>query len=192
MSHKLRLSPSGPIVAEIGDGFPLRTKELMSNIVGTLQIPATLAAGIVCTDGFGGSGVLAVEMLDPEPLRKYSAEFWIDINNTTTNIDAVVVVELERSVDGGATWLGFARNQHQINAEDADLEQARMVRINLVPTLGADLGVLQASPSLAWRVRMGTPTVNAVCNIYSPGTDGYGNPGLKGCFFLKMTEHLAE
>lgn len=194
MNQILRVSPSGPVVGLIGSGMVTRQAEGVTPITGTVKIPATLADGVVCTDGFGGSGEFNVQIDSPEVGKKYSAEVWFDANNDTTNIDAVVVVELQASVDDGGTWTKIASNQHQINAESADLEQARMMRLNMVPTFGSLLGVVAgAHPtnSLMLRVRLGVPTVSGSVNLYSPPTDGYGTAGLKGCFYMRLTETLA-
>jgi hypothetical protein len=194
MNQILRVSPSGPVVGLIGSGMVTRQVEGVTPITGTVRIPATLADGVVCTDGFGGAGEFNVQIDEPEIGKKYSAEVWFDCANQTTNIDAVVVVELQASVDDGGTWAKIASNQHQSSSNAESTEAARMMRLNMVPTPGSTLGVVAgATPtnSLMLRVRLGVPTVNGDVELYSPPTDGYGTAGLKGCFYMRLTETLA-
>lgn len=147
MSQKVRLSPSGPVLFEIGSGARLRLTESESTMGGTVNVPTTQSQ--LCTDGFDGSSPIVVSLATPKEANRYRADLRLDLFNVTSSHNAIVCLYLESSVDGGSTWTTRAKNAHVIQPSlgvgSEDNGAAREASLSFVMTMGESLGVIDGT-----------------------------------------------
>lgn len=193
---KLRLSPSGPVVAEFGVGFRLRMAELVSTMGGDVAVPIT-TPGVLCDDGFTtAANPIIVTLPNPRDDVKYRALVALDLWNITTNVAGNVVLYIDTSHDGGTTWsLAKAHNGHKVQPQiGADLARdgtAREVTCRMVLIGGDSLGVVTGtSPSLKMRARI-VSSAAANISVDSLGTVA-GVSGLDGTIRMELEECSAE
>jgi hypothetical protein len=190
MTQKLRLSPSGPVIGEVGNGFRLRFGDHQATMTGSLAVPT--AKSPVCADGFGGAGPIVMAFPAPKAEHMYRAEFRLDLLNTTTSHTDQVVLFIETSIDGGA-WTVRSKNAHVVNSAGVanSVPQARECSVSLPLTLGADLGVLPDSTEIEFRVSAqltsGTETDVEVSTLATSGSVS----GLNGTLYYQIEETLA-
>jgi hypothetical protein len=196
----IRLSPSGPVISNAGGGpydpgagARLRMVELVSTMSGNEAVPTTLAAAVICSDGFEGDDPLVLTLANPKEGLQYRAELRLDLFNITTSHNAIVVLYLESSVDGGSTWTERAKNAHvvqpQLGVGSEDNGQGREASVAMVLDAGADLGVVDGTTS-SIRVRAlaklttGSQTDVSVSSLAS--TTGQAN--LNGTIHMQLEE----
>jgi hypothetical protein len=192
MTAKLRLSPSGPVLGEIGGGFRLRMVDIQSPMAGSLAIPTQSA--VACSDGFTGSEPIILELLNPKPENKYRAEFRMDLVNNVTNSSDQVVIFIETSVDDGLSWTVRSKNGHLINSAGvaSTLPMAREASLALPFILGSSLGVAADTESLKMRVSCQLSVGTAGDVLASvPATSG-GVSSLNGTLYYELEEALAS
>jgi hypothetical protein len=194
MSQAIRLSPSGPVITEIGFGMLLRRHEAQGVMTGNLVLPIT-TPGVVCYDGFTlATSPMRANLDLPKVDRYYGAQVWLDLWNQTTNVLGSVVIYLDTSVDGGATWVNRVANGHkvlpQFGADAARSGTARQVTLQLPMTSGNSLGVLPASTGLQVRARALCVAADAVL-VDSLETVA-GVSGLAGSMHIELNEYFAD
>jgi len=194
MASAIRLSPSGPVITEIGIGALLRMHEAQGVMVGNLVLPIT-TPGVICYDGFTAASVPLRANLDlPKVDRYYGAELRLDLWNQTTNVLGSVVLYLDTSVDGGSTWSNRVANGHkvlpQIGADAARSGTARECTLRLPMTLGNSLGVVAGSAGLQVRARALCVAADTVL-VDSLGTVA-GVSGLVGTMHIELEEYFAD
>jgi hypothetical protein len=184
---KLRLSPSGPVIGDAGGGFRLRLTDVQSAMSGSLAVPT--ASSVVCSDGFGGSVPIILQLALPKPEHKYRANFRLDLVNTTTNSSGEVVLYLETSVDG-TNWTVRSKNGHLVNPSTND-NAARQAELALPLTLGEALGIVDGTAILYVRASARC-TVGDAGQVHAsvPATSG-GVSGLDGTLYYELEEVLA-
>lgn len=194
MAQAIRLSPSGPVITEIGDGMRTRFAEAQGVMTGDLVLPIT-TPGVVCYDGFTlATTPLRANLNLPKVDRYYGAEVRLDLWNQTTNVLGSVVLYLDTSVDGGTTWTNRVANGHkvlpQIGADAARSGTAREATLRLPLTLGNSLGVLSASAGLQVRARA-LCIAAATVLVDSLGTVA-GVANLVGTMHIELEECFAD
>lgn len=196
--QKIRVSPSGPFVLNaagdplgFGPGAQLRLTEGGSTIGGTLVIP-TVPVELGTTLG-GTDQRMSLSL--PKTGLSYRAEVSLDILNPTTNVSGEVQLYLDTSVDGGVSWDEQASGTYLCNPSGnvaaSSQDTARPVRLNLILTSGAVLGVTSspASPSLLLRARVGATSGGGTVRVQSPITPG-GDTHSVGTFHVELSEHF--
>jgi hypothetical protein len=158
VNKAIRLSPSGPVISNStggeykpGSGARLRLDELQSTMVasdaGTLDVPTSQS--VFASGGFGGPSPLSLSFATPKEGLKYRAQVRCDMVNVTTSHNAVVLLFLESSVDGGSNWTTRSKNAHviqpQLGVSAEDDGQAREVSLALTLTPGTSLGVVDGT-----------------------------------------------
>lgn len=196
MSHAVRLSPSGPVLTndsggpfQPGTGARLRLVEASTVMGGSQAVPAE--PDVISPDGFGDPDALVLTLLSPKEALNYRANLVLDVINTSTNATGEIVLYLDVSVDGGATYTNRAKNVHLVGADVVPAE-ARQVQLNLSMTSGASLGVDDSvpSPSIKLRARANAP-LGTHLFVSSLGTsDGGGSAvaNLDGTIHMELEE----
>lgn len=124
---KLRLSPSGPEVGDVGPGFQLRQEAGISRFGSTQAITAS---NVVIAD-------LDVLTLDaPEPTKRYSASLFLDVANVTSATLGTVTLTLQASYDEGVIWNDVVAFQHNVTPSAA--EGHRQIRAEAPIALGSN------------------------------------------------------
>lgn len=149
----IRLSPSGPIIGKAtspGLGARLRLTEASSVMGGSQSIPTV--PDVVGPDGFGAPAALVLTLDAPKQALHYRANLSLDVINSSTNEGGEVVLYLDVSVDGGTSFTNRAKNVHTINSTVTDVE-GRQMQVWLPLTVGADLGISDATPPASIKLR---------------------------------------
>lgn len=177
MSKAIRLSPSGPSIANAGGapfapgpGARLRLNEATST--GTQALSASVAPLV-------GSGyVIALDA--PNPALNYRATALIDAENDSTNVTAAIQLYLDISPDN-ATWTEVASNGHLVGPLSV-----RQIRVDSPLKLGSALGVLTTWTNIFLRARIGA-SVGAAASTSSGSVPG-ADPTNKGTALLQLEE----
>jgi hypothetical protein len=155
MTLPIRYSPSGTVIANVGDGFRIRCVEELSVMGGSSAIPTV--ASTICTDGFGGADPVLLELDNPSPASQYRAELRCDLYNPSSLTGAVIALSIQTSIDDGATWVTRVLNAHrvlpQLGAGETVNGQAREASVTMVLVSGADLGVVDGTETLQVRAQ---------------------------------------
>lgn len=195
MTHAVRLSPSGPVLAnddggpfQPGAGARLRLAESTIVMGGSQAVPAE--PDVISPDGFGDPDALVLTLASPKEALNYRASLVLDVINTSTNANGEVVLYLDVSTDGGSTYVNRAKNVHVVGADVAQ-HFARQVQLNLSMLSGADLGVDDSTPTatIKLRARANAP-VGTLLFVSSLPTSGGGSPvsGLDGTIHMQLEE----
>lgn len=136
--QQIRLSPSGPVLGTLSQS-PLRVAE----DTGSLESALVLTGGVQDINS-----ALRAELEPPFDASHYfSAECDIDISNSSTNTEAVVLVYLQVSYDGGGSFTEVHSERHTIGANGASaLRQIQPVRFHAPPTALSSWGTVPADP----------------------------------------------
>jgi len=195
---KVRLAPSGPPILneaggalEFGRGARLRLAEAVTPMTGDDSIPAE--ADLICPDGFGNADALTVTLTSPKASLNYRANLALDLANTSDTDEGEVVLFLEVSIDGGATYTTRAKNAHLISPGGEAITVARQAQVWMPLVSGAALGINDAAPpaSIKVRARAGLVVgVEGTVFVNSLATSGGGAPvaGLNGTIHLELEE----
>ncbi len=201
---RIRLAPSGPEIAngdggffDPGPGARLRLSEAISPMGGSAAIPTEdEETNIISALGFATppNAPISVTLDNPSPGLRYRAKLTLDVANESTNILGRVVLYLDTSVDGGATWDEQAIGGHEIGAaQTGSIAEPRQCEAWIPLTLGSDLGVVTSpapSPSIMLRARAlnhggeGAPQLLVDALEDFPG----GPSGLQGSIHLELEE----
>ena len=149
----IRLSPSGPVVGKVGapgPGARVRLVEGTTAMTGSQAIPTD--PDVIGPDGFGVPVALVLTLDAPKATLQYRANLALDIINNSTNAGGEVVLYLDVSLDGGATFTNRVKNAHLINSSDTEVE-ARQMEVWLPLTLGSALGISDATPPASIKLR---------------------------------------
>jgi hypothetical protein len=199
MTLPVRYSPSGSPIANadgavllFGPGARLRLTETNALMGGSLAVPAV--ADTIATGGFGSPGTTIVMTLqNPKAKLQYRAKLRLDVQNTNSAAAAEVVLYLDASVDGGATYTNFSKVSHLLNNPNAagGTAGSEPMEVSLPLILGSSLGVNDAVPtaSLKLRARASLPVGTGVL-VNSPASSGGGTPvtGLGGSIHMELEE----
>lgn len=204
MSLPVRYSPSGSLINNdqgnpltFGPGARLRLTEAQSSMGGSLAVPADPNAGLISPDGFGDTDALVLTLNAPKQGYQYRARLSLDVANTSTNVGAEVVLYLDTSVDGGATYTNRAKSAHVIDALNeagATTEEARSMDVYLPLILGSSLGVDDSEPTETIKLRaranlpVGTEGVVFVSALATSGGGGGAVSGLNGTIHMELEE----
>ncbi len=190
----IRLSPSGPIIGKatsFGPGARLRLTEATSLMGGSQSIPTT--PDVIGPDGFGAPAALVLTLDAPKEKLSYRANLALDVINSSTNEGGEVVLYLDVSLDGGASYTNRAKNVHVINSTVTDVE-GRPMQVWLPLTLGSALGISDAAPpaSIKLRARANRAVGSSALVVSSPGTSDGTDPvsGLNGTVHIELEECL--
>ncbi len=196
--QKIRIAPSGPFVLNddgatlgFGPGAQLRLTEGGSTIGGTLVIPTTPTELGTTLGGTDQRMSLAL----PKTGLSYRAEVSLDILNPTTNVAGEVQLYLDTSVDAGVSWDEQASGTFLCNPSGniapSAQDTARPIRLNLLLSSGAVLGVTSApaSASILVRARVGASSGGGTVRVQSPVTPG-GDEHSVGTFHIELSEHF--
>jgi len=194
---KVRLSPSGPVIANEeggelapGAGMMLRLAEGYTHIGGSLaitQTPQTLGTVL------NGGTVLVETLPEPSPDLRYRASLTIDVDNSSTSTAADVVLFIDTSVDG-ASWVNQVSNTHAVGAGsgvDGDQFTGMHCRLDMTMRLGSDLtgGMPVGSPSLRVRGRIAQVGEVVGAEVDSRASSGPYNEFVGTCL-LQLSEHF--
>jgi hypothetical protein len=189
----IRLSPSGPIIGKAtspGPGARIRLTEASSVMGGSQAIPTV--PDVISPDGFGAPNALVLTLTAPKPALHYRANLSLDVLNTETNPGGEVVLYLDVSLDGGATYTNRAKNAHIIDGTTTDAE-GRQMQVWLPLTLGSALGISDATPPASIKLRARANRVlGSGLLVSSLGTSGGGSPvsELNGTIHMELEECL--
>lgn len=187
----IRLSPSGPIIGsgDSGSGARLRLAEAISTIGGTTLIPsADSDTAILSVDGFPDPSPfdpITVSLDDPSPELKYRAFCELDVRNDTTGVLGEVVIYLDLSLDGEASWWPITKTGHKVSSETDGRPGVRPVTGWIPIQLGSLLHVADGSPSITLRARVLQPT-SALCYVDSDPSTGVS--GVQGTIHMVLEE----
>ncbi len=197
----VRLAPSGPPILNtgggplsFGPGARLRLAEAVSTMSGSLAVPA--AADVIAPDGFGQTDAIVLTLDAPKEALSYRANLTLDLQNTSTDSEGQVVLYLDVSVDGGATYTNRAKNVHLLGPVHPSLTEgveARQAEVAMPLILGSALGVSDAvpTPSIKLRARASLPLGAAgLVRVSSLDTSAGTTPvtGLNGTIHLELSE----
>lgn len=190
----IRLSPSGPIIGKAtspGLGARLRLTEASSVMGGSQSIPTV--PDVVGPDGFGAPAALVLTLDAPKQALHYRANLSLDVINSSTNEGGEVVLYLDVSIDGGTSFTNRAKNVHTINSTVTDVE-GRQMQVWLPLTLGADLGISDATPpaSIKLRARANQVLGSSAVAVSSLATSNGSIPvsELNGTIHMELEECL--
>jgi len=201
MTLPIRYSPSGsPIKTatggelRFGPGARLRLTEAQSTMGGSLAVPSDPSAALICPDGFGQTDAIVLTLTAPKQGLEYRAKLSLDVNNTSTNAHAEVVLYLDVSVDGGTTYTNRAKSVHVIGA-DVTANEVRNCDVYMPLILGSSLGVndTTGTASIKLRARASAPVGSPLALVSSIATSGGGGgavSGLNGSIHMELEECL--
>lgn len=185
MTQAIRLSPSGPVIANAGGGpfapgpgASLRLVEAQCTIGGSLAIPTVPVAIGPTLGAVGFFDVLA----GPNPALNYRASVLLDVFNGTTNASASVELYLDSSTDG-VTFTELASNTHLVAQNGG-----RQIRLDKRLTSGVNFGVVAGQASLYLRARIGAST-QVYPNVLAESALTPGDtPGSVGTVLMQLEE----
>ena len=190
----IRLSPSGPIIGKIGSPGPgarLRLTEASSVMGGSQAIPTV--PDVIGPDGFGAAAALVLTLDAPKEAHHYRANLALDVINTSTDAGGEVVLYLDVSTDGGASYTNRAKSVHIVNASITAVE-GRQMQVWLPLTLGSALGISDATPppSIKLRARANQVLGSSDLEVNSLASSDGSAPvtGLNGTIHLELEECL--
>jgi hypothetical protein len=190
----IRLSPSGPVIGKAGSsgaGARVRLTEATSVMGGSQAIPT--APEVIGPDGFGAPAAMVLTLDAPKEALHYRANLALDVINSSTNVGGEVVLWLDVSIDGGASYTNRARNAHIINSSDTAVE-ARQMQVWLPLTLGSALGISDATPPASIKLRARANQVLGLSDleVSSLATSDGTSPvtGLTGTIHMELEECL--
>lgn len=191
----IRLSPSGPVVGKAGTPGPgarVRLTELTSVMGGTPTIPSV--PDVISADGFGAPNALVLTLDSPKETLRYRANLALDVRNTATSPGGEVVLYLDVSIDGGATYTNRAKNVHAINLGAGGIE-ARQMQVWLPLVLGSALGIKDATTPASIKLRARANQVVTGANeisVNSQSISGGTTPvaDLNGTIHMELEECL--
>lgn len=202
MSLPIRYSPSGAVISNPdggpltpGSGMRLRLTEAMSTMGGSLAVPAV--ADVISAAGFGDPAAVVLTLDLPKEGLKYRAKLSLDVVNVTTNINTEVVLYLDTSVDGGASYTNRCKSVHSVKSgstsQVAPVGNARNVDVYLPLALGSDLGIDDATPTanIKLRARASMPLGTAADVLVSSKATSLGGtpvPGCNGTIHMELEE----
>ena len=177
MTTLIRLAPSGPVIPNaggaplgFGPGARLRLTEASSPMTGSLAIPTV--PDTIDADGFGTGNAIVLTLTAPKQGLNYRAMVALDISNTNTNVEGEVTLWLDTSIDGGATYVNHAKNDHVIAPLHPALagSTARQATLWMPMINGVTLGISDATPpaSIKLRARASAPAGNPLVFVSSP------------------------
>jgi len=190
----IRLSPSGPIIGKIGapgPGARVRLTEATSVMGGSQGIPTV--PDVIGPNGFGAPAALVLTLDAPKEALHYRANLALDVLNAESTLGGEVVLWLDVSIDGGATYTNQAKNAHMVNAAGPAVE-ARQVQVWLPLTLGSALGVSDSAPTPSIKLRARASRALASDSVLvSSQAASDGTPpvtGLNGTIHMELEECL--
>ncbi len=173
MNQPIRLSPSGPVIANAaggpfapGPGARVRLVEATTTIAGTsgvLLIPSTPTE----IANPPGTTNFRVQLPDPNSALEYRATIICDVLNPTTNANASVELYIDTSSDAGSTWHEQVSNSHLVG-----FSGARQIRCDMPLRPGANVNAVSGAPAVLVRARIGASSGGGVVMIESAGTPG--------------------
>jgi hypothetical protein len=190
----LRLSPSGPIVAnagggpfEPGPGARLRMTEY-GNVIGDGSEPLPTLAAAVSSSGFTGAA-LVLSLPAPKPTLYYRAEVHAALICNTTLATADAQFFLDYSIDGGTNWVNAASNTHKVmNNVPGGEVYAQLIATKVT---GASLGITPTTAELLLRVRMAS-TLNPQVELFGLPTPAPGAANSKGSFHFQLEKSCSS
>jgi len=158
---KLRLSPSGPIVGDIGPGFPLRCAQDGTN--GSSPPDTLVLTGAYQT--LYTSAVLAGGLTNWDPAKKYGLECNFDASNGSSTTVAKIVSQMSIEVNGSGTWVDQGEITHSLagvsTAAGTGPNVVPMI-YRLVPALGSARGpAIAAGATVRWRIQVKATALEA-------------------------------
>ncbi len=190
MSQAIRLSPSGPNIANAnggpftpGAGAQLRLVEATTTCAGTVAIPTvpTQIARLLGGTNFAVNMGVAAGGNAPTPSHQYRATVLLDVYNPTTNAAAEVQLYLDMSTDN-ATWREVANNDHLVG-----FSGTKQIRLDAPLQYGSIYGVLPADQNLYLRARIGATSGGGIVLVDSAATVGDALHN-QGTVLLQLTE----
>lgn len=103
---EIRLSPSGPRIGNVNQGFILRTQEALGRVNADFPIPLEVNAAPV-------PNLLCI-LGRPDRARAYRATLYLDVENSTTNVPTTVSLAIQASYDSGSTWSTVGISDHNL------------------------------------------------------------------------------
>jgi hypothetical protein len=158
----LRLSPSGPDVAnsgggefDPGTGARLRLAEAVSTVGSTTNVITTVDQVIgvqLAAAPVPGDSPMSTNLLLPSPAKNYRATLCCDAMSSLTNANITLTIGIQTSPDG-TTWTTKVQNEHWLGfaAGNTGADNARHCRLDLTLRSGAALGVVALDAQLAVR-----------------------------------------
>lgn len=155
----IRLSPSGPVIGNtaggdlsFGPGARLRLVETNSPMSGALIIPTV--PDVLSPFGFGDVNAIVLSLPTPKAELEYRGKLVLDVQNQSTNLGGQVILYLDVSVDGGATYTNRVANAHECPPAVAGQLYTRQCEVWMPLLSGEFLGVItNTTPSIKLRAR---------------------------------------
>jgi hypothetical protein len=200
MTTGIRLSPSGPVIANsdggplnAGPGMRLRLAEGQSTMGGSLAVPAV--ADVISAAGFGNPTAFSLTLDSPKAGLRYRAKLSLDLINVTTSVEAEVVLYLDTSIDGGTVYTNRAKCCHVVSpgsTSHATPQGARSADVYIPMTLGSALGIDDSTPpaSIKLRARASMPlgVLGDVVVSSASASGGTSVTGLQGTIHMELEE----
>jgi len=191
----IRLSPSGPVIGKVGTPGPgarIRLTEATSIMGGSQALPSV--PDVIGPNGFGAPAALVLTLDTPKEALRYRANLALDVRNTATSPGGEVVLYLDISIDGGATYTNRAKNVHAVNSTHTDFPEARQMQVWLPMVLGSALGITDATPpaSIKLRARANQVVGSGAVEVNSQSISGGVTPvaDLNGTIHMELEECL--
>ncbi len=184
MTQAVRLSPSGPVIANAnggpfapGPGAQLRLVEATTTCAGSLAIPTvpTQVANVL-----GGTN-FSVNLAAPNVGLEYRATVICDVYNPTTNALAEVQLYIDMSTNN-ATWREIANNDHLVG-----FSSSRQVRLDAPLKAGLTYGIVANDATVYLRARIGASSGGGIVSISSAATVGDATNN-QGTVLLQLSE----
>lgn len=185
---ELRLSPSGPIVASIGQGFILETSFSNANINPFYFVPTDVAPIELKEDPSTGAAPFArPEISNFETDKEYVVVANIATKKSDSFTTAVLNIFLDYSTNGGNTWTTLSHARYTSpGGAGAMRGENNQFQVETAPILGSNITGAVQYGSLMVRARWGQ--VGGVNE--SMTFEGTSVVGSVGGFNLKLIKQL--